>query len=262
MQLVPTGIDDLAEDFANIVIGCKFPLNDLKQDLFVFSNGFYTELHGYNLRDVLYQPKDGRAKPVDLCLDAIQALRKSGKRIERGLIYPGLAAVSEIEFHKIVKDVTTKFPEIERVTFFGRRANEKIGWKKFIDQYNQDRRELKIPANGAALMNNYPTHVPYEVAIQINSDAYKSTGQGKSYGKTIEELLTGVYSLRENPQIPQTQCFNGIFYYFIRPNRQIATMETSRDITTELPDVKIMSQAEGQKVQKRIESTGRVLFEK
>jgi hypothetical protein len=76
IELVPAGVEELAQVGQEITIGCKFPLDHPeRQPLFVMSGMDYSEFT-YNIQAALYDPPgDGKPRYVPLVEAALQALR-------------------------------------------------------------------------------------------------------------------------------------------------------------------------------------------
>ncbi len=251
MQLVPAGVGELAQDFADIIIGCKFPIdNPAKQDLFVISQGFYTELKAYDLQSTLYAPSDGKPKAINLCVDAIRALQTTGRRIIKNAVYPGALSIEPKEFYKVIADIAERFPQVQEVILFGRRAHEQIGTSKFFEAHNAHRAEVGGYINGGFYLSDYPAYIPYHVAIKLSDES-----------QDIERQIIDDYTLREYPHAPEMQCYNNIDFNFIRQDGRIAAMIPSREISNTPPAVKVYPVQISTPILTQIRA-GRVIFKR
>lgn len=249
-ELLPAGVDDFAQSFASVVIGCKFPIdNSSRQNLFVISEGFYTELKAYDLQSTLYSPPDGKPKLINICMDAIKALQTTGKRIAPAAIYPGAMSPDPKEFYKIIGDIAAKYPQVKRVTLFGRRAHEQISISKFYNEHNSAAADFSGKINGGFYFKNYPSYISWDVAIKQDG------------GEEVERAIVKNHSLRKHPHAPEMRCYNNIRFCFVRGDGRVSVIETSSDITTNPPRVKVYPVMQSAPILAEIER-GRVIYQR
>lgn len=91
IELVPDGINALAEEAERIVIACKFPIDDPEhQPLYFFGEryGHYAETECFDLQNTIYNPPDGKPKYLELVKAAIDALLEQNTFRKGGGIFP------------------------------------------------------------------------------------------------------------------------------------------------------------------------------
>src|SRR3990167_7560395 len=123
IQLLPAGVEEFAAEYDQVIIGCKFPLQPKKQNLFILSGMDVAEIKGYNLEDTLYHPPDGKPRIHDLIFDCLLAMRKKKRTRQGGEIYPGSKSLRHDAFDDLMAGLVRKLPdEIQEIRLYGQRA--------------------------------------------------------------------------------------------------------------------------------------------
>lgn len=214
IELVPDGINELTQELERVTIGCKFPLDAEKQDLYIFGEPGrrYAEITA-NIDELLYNPPGGRVRALELVYSAIGALLTQNTVRNGGETFPGMMAIPPAEFDQVIAAMVELCPDIQSIRLFGRRVEDIPLANSYDTALAVFAVENRNNLNGDDLLKNYPGYIPYHLAIKLDPLAYR----GK-LGELWEWRLTSEYSLRDHPHIPDMRCFNGLLFYFLRPD--------------------------------------------
>lgn len=152
--------------------------------------------------------------------------------------------------------------DIQTIHLFGKRVKEVVDYSSFVNKLAiraaENNKQLPaLPATGAViespevanaltllkyqaldrsialvdgdyLRQIYPNYIPYHLAIKLDPRLYKQKAQPiagqhfDSRGAALEVLLIAHHCTMENPNVPDTTCFNGLFIYYQRPDGSIS----------------------------------------
>jgi hypothetical protein len=157
ITLIPSGVDDFAEEIGHMDIGCAWPLDPANQNFYIFQEMNYAELLGY---DGTIQ-SDDHSGWWNLVLDALTQLKTNGIRREGGELFPGMLAIDPVRFDEIMKLLIKNFGQsIKSIYLVGERAKEpekftKIGFMKTVTKLLEGGGHI----TGNFLFDNYPEYL-------------------------------------------------------------------------------------------------------
>jgi hypothetical protein len=247
IELIPTGIKELARPVEKIEVACKYPLNSARQELMIFSetDKGYAEISGYDLESTIYNPPDGKPKWIELAYTAIGELLNQRTTRAGGEFLAGMFALDPEQFdEKIAALVDGGKKDIQAIYLFGKRSKEVIDQSSFMSDLIAHAQRINnlLPApqqentpgamlarvDGDYLRKIYPNFIPYDLAIKLDPQLYKPHKKafgGQTFnnsGEVVEAVLVGRYCKGDNPNIPGTTCFNGLLFHFMRPDGSIS----------------------------------------
>ncbi len=246
IEVVPDGIEALKMTADRITLACKFPIDDSEnQEMYVFGDNKkrYAELHGVNLENLLYAPPDGEPKYLELANIAITELLRQKTFRQGGEDFPCIVSLEPAEFDlKMAGILADHKQDIQFIRLFGRRVREEINFPNFITgltKFSQGKYGSDIAIDGSYLLKEWPGYIPYELAIRLDPQLYKPFEKAlalqhftcRSQGEVLELQMVYKYCFRSFPNIPDMSCFNGLLFYFIRPDGSIFTPAVQARIT-------------------------------
>lgn len=225
IELIPVGIDELAVEVEQLTINCKFPLiDDTNQQLQVFTNrgmGF-AEIDGYNLRDTVYRigGPDMSQNYLDLVHRAIDeiTLQKTTRTGEE--IYPGFLRYPKEQEKEYLRAIGQTSNRIKTITLFGEPVKPDNFTKALA--LNKD-----IRWDGHELMKLYEGYKYGLVALRLDSELYQDMQQAE----LIEGVLWANSCRRLHPHVRKMKCYNGLIFFFIRPDGSICCPALKKVVT-------------------------------
>jgi len=235
IELIPAGVQELAVQCGEITLGCKFPLTGGNQNLFVMSGMNYAEIKKYPIRDALCALQTGKPEMIDIVGAAVAALQGDDvTRRSGGEIYPGMLAVEPEIFDEVMTRLVDKFSgEIESIYLYGTRIWKNTTHQAFIDRYKLHFQAMGVH-DGNFLLEEFPSYIPYLLLVNLNPDLYQKSRDpesASSCGAILEREISYGFSFRDVSLFQAMRCYNGLEFYFRRPNGGIVSMQSVNEIT-------------------------------
>lgn len=230
LELIPDGIQEMATTSETIVIACRYPLDHPESQMIdIYRNGETRAEMVYDLLNTCYRPPPG--KQPDWLGVARAALNKiidyPTERAQGMEVDNGLLALEPGEFDTLLAEMVQKYPEIQRVILFGRRARELPTLERFTREFGDVTRQNGGYIVGEYILRNHPAYIKYDLCLWLDPACYQRTQTYKaagydSEGEYFEHVLHRHYGFRKHPHVPRMLAGNGLTMYFVRPDGNIA----------------------------------------
>lgn len=225
IELIPVGIEELAVEVEQMTINCKYPLiDDTNQPLQVYTNrGMgYAEIAGYNLKDTIYRigGPDMSRDYLDLVYRAIGEITTQKTTRTGEEIYPGFMRYPKEQEREYLRAIGQTINRIKTITIFGEPVKPDNFTKALA--LNKD-----IRWDGHELMKLYEGYKYGLVALRLDQELYQDVDQAE----LIENILWVNSSRRVDPHVNKMKCYNGLIFFFIRPDGSIHCPAMKKTVT-------------------------------